>query len=82
MHNAVHREITRLDKLRHELDGNSVLKQGSDIIQAALDGDDALVADMILDQIVPFNNAQDAKRVKGANIGADLAEALIKEGEE
>ncbi len=78
-HNAVHREITRLDTLRHELDGEPVLKNASAIIQAALDGDEPLVAELIFEQIVPFNNAQDPKRVKGANIGVDLGEALIGE---
>ncbi len=77
-HNAVHRKITQLDALRRELDDERALKSADGIIEAALAGDEELLADALLDQVVPFNNAQDKRRVKAANIGVDLGEEFVK----
>lgn len=82
-HNAVHKQITKLDTLRHEMDGEEAIQEASGIIDVALQGeevDEGAVAALLFDQFLEFGDKHFPKVQKGAGIGEDLGKGILTAG--
>ena len=82
-HNAVHKQITKLDTLRHEMDGEEAVQTASEIIDVALQGeevDEGAVAALLFAQFLKFGDKHFPKVLKGAGIGEDLGKEILKAG--